>query len=71
LLFKIVTKIGIAVFFPEMSKSHFDDHGFDEFDREPEILTEYYDDHYDLPRTINGPYISTILAVLLEEVIFN
>ncbi len=54
-----------------MSKSHFDDHGFDEFDREPEILTEYYDDHYDLPRTINGPYISTILAVLLEEVIFN
>jgi hypothetical protein len=49
-----------------MSKSHFDDHGFDEFDREPEILTEYYDDHYDLPRTINGMYIAKILAMLLE-----
>ena len=31
------------------AKSDFVQGEFDDFDQEPEILTDYYEDHYDLP----------------------
>ncbi len=52
----------MSKFYPDPKNEDFED-----FDSEPEILTEYYEDHYDHPQTGLNPLLNLTSTLTCHE----